>query len=122
MFDDFRAMADGKAEIKLVGSFFRQEDGENFIINEPLDLRGGGGQHFVEVQRGVDLLADLREDGKRLGRDLEFRIESGRIHLNWNAFPSNPRNGSMPNARGEGHSRVGASTKTIHYSRQRMDA
>ena len=73
--DDFRAMADGEAEIHLVGAFFGKQDGENFVVDQALDLRRGGGKHFIQIQRGVDLLADLREDRQRLSGDFHFRIE-----------------------------------------------
>ncbi len=80
MLDDFRAMADGEADVKIVGALFGQQHREDFVVDQPLDLGGGVRENFVEIQRRVDLVADLREDGERLRRDVERRIEFGQVH------------------------------------------
>ncbi len=70
-----------KRKYNLVGALFRQQYGEYFVINQALDQRGRIRQNFIQIQRRVDLLADFRQDGERLRRNLNFRIEFCRVHL-----------------------------------------
>ena len=81
MLDHFRAVADGKPEIELIGALLRKQDGKYFVIDQFFDLSCGMREHLIEVQRGVNFLADLSENRQRLGRDFHFRIEFGRIHF-----------------------------------------
>ena len=77
MLDHLGPMADGEAEVELVGAFVGQKHGENLVIDQPLHLRRGAGQHLIQIQRRVDFLADLRENGERLRRHLHRRFEFG---------------------------------------------
>ena len=78
---NFLPMSDGKPEIHLVRAFFGQQHGEHLVVNQALDERRRIGQHLVQIQRCVDLLADLRQNRERLRRNLNFRIEFCRIHM-----------------------------------------
>ena len=44
-----RTMADGKAKIHLIGPLFGQHDREDFIIDQPLNLRRSACKHFVQI-------------------------------------------------------------------------
>ncbi len=66
MLGDLRAVADGEAVIEIAG-VVEEHDGEDFVVDEALDESGGAGEDFVEVERGVNLLADFDQDGQGLG-------------------------------------------------------
>ena len=57
-------MADGETEVEVVRALLEQQHRENFEVDQPLHLRGGGGEHLVEIQRRIDFVADLRENGQ----------------------------------------------------------
>ena len=44
VFHDFRAVTDGETEVHLIGPLFGEQDRENFVVDQALDERGGGGQ------------------------------------------------------------------------------
>ena len=85
-----RAMTDGKAKIHLVGSLFGQHDREDFIIDQPLDLRRSACEHFVQIQRGVNFLANLGENRESLRRKIQLRIEACRFHFSVDGAPRPP--------------------------------
>ena len=74
MVHDFGAVTDGETEIHLVGALFGKEDRENFVINQALNQRGGGGQNFIEIERRIDFLAELSQDFERVRGDVDFWI------------------------------------------------
>ena len=49
MLDDLWAMANGKAEIEIVGAFFGEQNSENFVVDELFDQLRRLGQDFVEI-------------------------------------------------------------------------
>ena len=55
----FLAVSDGEAVIKPVHRFVDQQDAEDFVVDQALHERRGFSQHFVEVQRGINFLADF---------------------------------------------------------------
>ena len=76
----FTAVADGKTVGKRLRLLIQQHDAKYLVIDEPLDQRGGLRQHLVEVQRGVDLLADLGQRGQNVIGQLLRRSCFDRFH------------------------------------------
>ena len=60
--------------MELIGALFGQQDGENFVVDQLFDELRRFRQNLIEVQRGVDFLADLDEGRESFGGNLGARI------------------------------------------------
>jgi len=81
IFNNLSTVPDREPDVQVSRVFLRQQNGENFIVNQAPDLLCGTGEYLIEVQRGVDLLAEFREDGEGLCRNILHRIFVDRVHL-----------------------------------------
>ena len=75
LFNHFLAVADGETVRERLRSLIEQHHRKDLVVDQALDERGRLGQHAVEIQRSVDLLADLGERGEDAFR--QFLSNSG---------------------------------------------
>ena len=63
---DLRRMPDLEAHAQLLRLFVQQQDGEDLVVDEPLQHLGHALQQSVQVERGVDRVGDLQQVGIEL--------------------------------------------------------
>ncbi len=65
-------IADGEAMRQVRARVVEHQHTKKFVVDVALDENGGVRQHFIEIERGVDLFADLRERRQDFRRHLEL--------------------------------------------------
>ena len=55
---------DDEAAGKILRLRVEEQHGQDFVVDQALDERAGTRQHLVQVEGGVNLLADLGEGGQ----------------------------------------------------------
>src|SRR5208283_4871833 len=68
--DQFAGMAEAEMHAQLLCLLVEEKNGEDLVINGALDDLRDTGQQLIEIERGIELLADLDHQGQEL-RQLE---------------------------------------------------
>ena len=80
MIDHFLAVSDGEAMGQRLRFAIEEHHRKDFVVDQTLDRCRDFGQHAVEVQRGIDLLADLGERRQNALRQLLRDVRRNGIH------------------------------------------
>ncbi len=68
---DFGRMTDLEANAQFLGLFVKQQDGEDFVVDDALQHLGHALQQRIQVQSGIHRIGNLQQvavDGRRRRR------------------------------------------------------
>ena len=74
-------MPDGETEQQGLRFPVQQNHAEDLVVDQALHERGGFRQNLVQIQRGVDLLGDLRQRPQDGFRDFRPDVGLHTIHF-----------------------------------------
>src|SRR4051812_40860057 len=77
----FTRIANGKAVFEIGAVAIKHQHAKNFVVDVALDERCSARQHFVEIERRVDFVADLSERGENFGGELQAAAHRNRLSL-----------------------------------------
>ena len=85
---DLRRMADLEADAQLLRLLVQQQDGEDLVVDEPLQHLGHALQQRVQVERGVDRVGHLKQIGVKTRRRLAVLWWQGMSFGSWFMIPA----------------------------------